>query len=219
VDRDVIREFFLRGNPNPKGEGCPDRATLKGIAENTLPPNDPARLHLASCSPCFSEFRELKAHYEKQKVASRHRQQRLYAILAVAAGLLMAAVLRFSGKPSLPPSSRKEFALSERTVNLWDKGALRGEEQGDVNITLPQSRMQLHVILPRLSEPGKYTIGLAHEKSGKNLVEAAGSAVASGPQEKVTVTLDLRSIQPGIYFLTTTREDEEASYYYPVVIA
>jgi hypothetical protein len=218
VDRDVIREFFQHGNPNPKGEGCPDQATLKGIAENALPPNDPARLHLASCSPCFSKFRELKAQYEKQKVARRHRQQRLYAILAVAAGLLMAAVLRFSGKPSLPPS-RKEFALSERTVNLWEKGALRGEEQGDVNITLPQSRMQLHVILPRLSEPGKYTIGLAHEKSGKNLVEAAGSAVASGPQEKVTVTLDLRSIQPGIYFLTTTREDEEASYYYPVIIA
>jgi hypothetical protein len=219
VDRDVIREFFLRGNPNPKRGGCPDHATLKGIAENTLPPNDPARLHLASCSPCFSEFRKLRAHYEKQKVASRHRRQRLYAIFAVAAGLLIAAALRFSGKPSLRSSSREEFALSERTVNLWDKGAFRGEEQGDVNITLPQSRMQLHVILPRLSEPGRYTIGLAHEKSGKNLVEAVAGAVASGPQEKVTVTLDLHSIQPGIYFLTTTREDEEASYYYPVVIA
>jgi hypothetical protein len=139
--------------------------------------------------------------------------------LAVAASLLIAVVLRFNGKPLLPASSRKEAALSERTVSLWDKGTRRGEEQGEVNITLPQSRMQLHVILPRLSEPGRYTIGIAHDKAGKNLAEAAGVAVASGPQENVTVTLDLRSIQPGVYFLTTTREDEEASYYYPVVIA
>jgi hypothetical protein len=219
VDRDIIREFFLRGNPNPKGEGCPNRATLKGIAENTLPSNDPARLHLASCSPCFAEFRELKTHYEKQKVARRQRQQRLYAILAVAASLLIAVVLRFSEKPLLPTSSRKEAALSERTVNLWDKGTLRGEEPGEVNIKLPQSQMQLHVILPRLSEPGRYTIGIAHDKAGKNLAEATGVAVASGRHENVTVTLDLRSIQPGVYFLTTTREDEKASYYYPVVIA
>ena len=145
MNREVIRDFFLRGNPNPKREGCPGEATLKAIAENTLPPNDPARLHLASCSPCFVEFRRLREDHEKQKTSSRHRQQRFVAALALAAGLLTVAVLRFTGNISRPFSSTQKLVLAERTVNLWDKGALRGEEKGDVNISLPRSPIQLHV--------------------------------------------------------------------------
>jgi hypothetical protein len=139
--------------------------------------------------------------------------------LALAAGLLIVAVLRFTGNISLPFSSTQKVVLAERTANLWDKGALRGEEQGDVNISLPRSPIQLHVTLPRLSEPGRYTIGIARDKFGRNVVEAPGVAIANGHQENVTVILDLRSIKPGVYFLTTTRDDDQASYYYPVVVA
>jgi hypothetical protein len=217
VDRNVIREFFLRGNPNPTREGCPGHAVLQAIAENTLPLNDPARLHLASCSPCFQEFRVLKEHYELRTAGSRVRQQRIIAVLAIAAGLVV-AVLWLGGGSPFSPFQTKEVALAERTINLWDRGTVRGEEQGDMNVTLPKSRIKLHVILPRLSESGRYTIGIAHDRFGKNLVEGAAIAVASGPQESVIVTLDLRSIERGVYFLSTTREAEKASYYYPVTI-
>jgi hypothetical protein len=213
VDRNIIREFFLRGNPNPTREGCPDRAILQAIADNSLPPNHPARLHLASCSPCFAEFRKLKEHHEGR--ATKHRR-RLMAALAVAAGVIIAAVIWLYGKAPYGPI--REVALAERTVNLWDRGTLRGDEQGNVNLALPRNRIRLRIILPRLSEPGKYTIGIARERLGKNLVEGAGNAVANGSQETVTVTVDLRAIERGIYFLTTTRDDEQASYYYPVSI-
>jgi hypothetical protein len=218
LNRNVIREFFLRGNPNPNRDGCPGPAILIAIAEDKLTPSDPARLHLASCSPCFAEFRELRESYDKQKT-SRRQQQRLVAALALAVGLLIAAALRFNGNTSHPFLSTQRIILAERTVNPWDKGALRGQEQNDTNILLPQSPIQLHVTLPRLSKPGRYTIGIAHDKFGRNVVEAPGVAKATGSEENVTVILDLRSIKPGVYFLTTTRDDEQASYYFPVVVS
>jgi hypothetical protein len=41
--------------------------------------------------------------------------------------------------------------------------------------------------------------------------------LAAAP-EQVTVELDLRNAQSGAYFLSTTHEQEKASYYYPLQI-
>ena len=40
----------------------------------------------------------------------------------------------------------------------------------------------------------------------------------NGTRELVTVTLDLRSATTGPHFLSTTREQDQASYYYPLDI-
>ena len=64
------RQFFLEANPNPERQGCPDEKTLKDIAENRLPADHPARLHLASCSPCFAEFRSFKGQFEAKRAVA-----------------------------------------------------------------------------------------------------------------------------------------------------
>lgn len=217
MERDLIRKFFLRANPNPNREGCPGSAVLKAIAENTLAPNHPARLHLADCSPCFAEFRQYKDD------AKRHRTQLFTVAVAAIAALLVVGILSFflfrsSGARNQPVM---QAAIVDQTLNLWDRGAVRGGDQESAPgkpINLPQKMVRLQVILPRLSEPGKYTIGIAPSRNETNIVQGSGIAAGNGAQETVTVTLDLRSAKPGVYFLTTTHDRSAASYYYPVTV-
>ncbi len=54
---DAIGTYFLEANPNPDRIGCPGDPILQELAEGRLPLNHPARLHLASCSECFAEYR------------------------------------------------------------------------------------------------------------------------------------------------------------------
>lgn len=70
-------------------------------------------------------------------------------------------------------------------------------------------------MIPRYSTPGVYVIAVARDKTGSGQV-ARGSALAisDGTREVIAVTLDLRSVKAGPYFLSTTHEQDEASYYY-----
>jgi hypothetical protein len=61
---DFISDFFLEAHPNPDRVGCPDGLTLKALAEDRLPVNHPARLHLAKCSECFAKYRGYRADRE-----------------------------------------------------------------------------------------------------------------------------------------------------------
>src|SRR6266700_4330331 len=97
-----IRQFFLEANPNPERQGCPDEKTLKDIAENRLPADHPARLHLASCSPCFAEFRSFKEQFEAGQ-ASRRRilAWGIAACLLVAIGLFGLKSLFRKSEPNM----------------------------------------------------------------------------------------------------------------------
>jgi len=57
---DVIDMFFAKANPNPERKGCPARESLNGIADKTLPLDNPAWLHLAHCSPCYNDLERFK---------------------------------------------------------------------------------------------------------------------------------------------------------------
>jgi hypothetical protein len=218
VDPDIIRRFFLSANPNPNREGCPGNAVLQAIAENTLAPNDPARLHLAHCSPCFSEFRELKLRREAQQ-AKQNRTYR-WQSLAIAAGLILAVFLALRLWFSYRASASVELAAA-KTVNLEDRGAVRGEQEPDATgeaITLPHRFVRLQVILPRFSTPGSYTIGVTRTKAEKNMVEGTTVAVKHGPQMTVTISIDLHSIRPGHYFLSVIHGPQDPPNYYSVTI-
>jgi hypothetical protein len=74
-------------------------------------------------------------------------------------------------------------------------------------------------VLPRYSTPGQYVVAVTRDQSGSDpMAKGIGLAVAEGSRELVTVTLDLRSAAVGPHFLSTTREKDEASYYYPLDI-
>ena len=216
MPRDPIKDFFLTAHPNPGREGCPDPAVLRAIASNQLPATHPARLHLASCSPCFSDFRAFK---ESRVQKTSHRKTfawlaALAACLLLAIGLTVANVRRERPTADLGP-------LMARTVDLSNYGALRGS--AGLNpleaVSLPSARVQLTVILPKLTDAGTYKVSVSRDRSSDQVL-ASGAAVAQGSDQRrtVTVLLDLRGTHPGSYFLATTHDKDEASYFYPLRI-
>jgi hypothetical protein len=216
-DPDVIEKFFLTANPNPERAGCPGRDTLKAIAENTLSVQHPARLHLASCSPCFGEFQQLKDLHR----ASRLKVRRNLWLATLAACFLLGVVgFRLLIRNASAPVATISSSLV-RTIDLYDVGTVRGVEPSRISDTvlLPATSVKLRLILPRFSQSGQYRIGVVRDKSGKAvLAEGTGATVADGPRQVVTVTLNLRSVPSGSYLLATTRGDDQASYYYPVKV-
>ena len=56
---------MLEAFPNPERKGCPDEETLKALAERRLPLNNPAMVHVASCSECYAEYRNYRLDMEE----------------------------------------------------------------------------------------------------------------------------------------------------------
>src|ERR1700693_2673199 len=76
-----IDEVFARANPNPARTGCPGKDVLRSAARKALPIEHPVFEHLAGCSACYQEFRQLQ---QLVRVPSRVRPA-----LAAAAVVLM----------------------------------------------------------------------------------------------------------------------------------
>ncbi len=218
------RQFFLEANPNPERQGCPDEKTLKDIAENRLPADHPARLHLASCSPCFAEFRSFKGQFE----AKRSSQRRILgwaiaACLLVAVGLFgVKSIGRKSDGNVVTGQAHKQgeqLAAVDRTIDLFNHGTVRGG--ADPNpleaVSLPSTLVHLHLILPRFSDPGSYVVAVSKDRAGTAIAaRGSGKTVADGPRLFLDVPLDLRGAPAGSYFLATVRESDNGTYYYPL---
>jgi hypothetical protein len=220
----LVQTAALAAYPNPKRIGCPGSQVLKKVA-NTRPPfQHPAYQHVAECSPCLGEMLELRSEYVRRQ---RNKKRWMWIGVAAAAILIVAAVTansRFhSGQVTYPAVSISgQVAVIDKTINLWDRDALRGGEQPAQleAVLLPAAVVRIRVILPRFSESGQYTIAVTRDKNETNvLAKGAGQVVADGPREIVTVTLDLRKTPVGSYFLQTTRDQDEASYFYPLKIS
>jgi hypothetical protein len=218
------RQFFLEANPNPERQGCPDEKTLKDIAENRLPADHPARLHLASCSPCFAEFRSFKGQFEaKRALRRRILAWGIAACLLAAVGLF--GVRTIVKKPdgnavtNQTQKQRAELAAVDRTIDLFNHGTLRGG--ADPNpleaVSLPSTLVHLHLILPRFSDPGSYVVAVSKDRAGTAIAaRGSGKTVADGPRLFLDVPLDLRRAPSGSYFLATVRESDNGTYYYPL---
>ena len=219
-----IRQFFLEANPNPERQGCPDEETLKDIAENKLPLKHPARLHLASCSPCFAEFRSFKEQYDAARSLKRRvLAGAIAACLIVAAGIYGSRVFFERKAPSTIGNGvikgNAETVANDRTIDLFDHGTVRGGSEPSPldTVSLPSSLVHLRLILPRFSDPGSYTVAVSKDKGGIEIVaRGSGVTVAAGPRVLLEVTLDLRGAQVGSYFLATVRESDNGTYYYPL---
>jgi hypothetical protein len=154
----------------------------------------------------------------RQEIRSRRRKSAVGGL--VTACLVIAAVIAVAryGIHKLSPASN--MAIVSQTVNLWDVGTFRGEQPGQLQaVSLPAARLKLKIILPRFSPPGQYLIAVTRDQSGNGVMaEGSSAALASGNKETVAVDLDLRKAKSGQYFLSTTHEQDQASYYYPLQI-
>ena len=220
---DLMKDFFLEANPNPERIGCPEEQTLRALAEDRLPASHPARLHLASCSECFAEFRGFRGDWEQ-----RRKERRRIINWTVAASLIVASGIGIWEYQHSRTAQIDAVQLTSTTpvnanVDLFNAGTVRGEDDNTnalKQVSLPAALVQLSVTLPRFSETGRYEVLVSRDKSGNEVVaKGSGDAVASTGKVIVRITLDLRAAKPGAYYLATVRGSDNGMYYYPVQIA
>ena len=235
----LVQQAALHSYPNPERTGCPGLRVLEEVANTRAPFQHPAYNHIKTCSPCLTEMLELRRKRIRAQTPEagsavvsrttkspsfflRFWRRSIWAWIAVGAALLISASLMLRTLVhSGPENNSHQVALVDRTINLWDRDTLRGagEPAPLQAVVLPAALVRVKVILPRFSEGGIYSIAVTSDNHGGNvLAQGVGQAKADGPREIVSVSLDLRGKTPGSYFLQTTREQDEASYFYPLKV-
>ena len=68
MNRELMKDFLREQFPNPERKGCPDEDVLQALAEDRITPNDPALLHVGSCSECYTEYLHLRREIEEERL-------------------------------------------------------------------------------------------------------------------------------------------------------
>lgn len=208
------QRLVLAGGTTPSGP-CPDDAFLRLLARrsNRIDLSDPRVDHAATCSTCMNRLLALREE------SRSHGRQWTWIGTAISAGAVIVIALVFwrvgiGGNPS------NSTSVIAQTVNLFDTGVVRGEQPQQLqSVSLPAALIKLTIVLPRHSTPGQYLVAITRDQSGNGVV-AEGLATTSSTegQQLITASLDLRSAKAGQYFLSTTHEQDQAAYYYPLQI-
>lgn len=205
----------LAGETTPSGP-CPDEAYLRALARrsNSVDLLDPRVDHAATCANCMNRILELRREYQSQ------RRKLVWALAGAACVILVAGLFAWSRYESRKQQTPAQGPPVAETVNLWNAATYRGQQPGQLqSVVLPGARVHLTIILPRFSLPGQYLIAVTRDQNGNGvLAEGLAPTAAGGTEQKVSVDLDLRSIKAGVYFLSTTHEQDQAAYYYPLQI-
>ena len=154
----------------------------------------------------------------REESRSRGRQ-RVWIGTAVAACAVIAIAL-VAWKIGIGRNASNGTAIIAQSVNLDDAGVVRGEQAGQLqSVSLPAALIKLTVVLPRHSAPGQYLIAITRDQNGNGVVaEGLASTSGTGNEQQITANLDLRTAKAGQYFLSTTHEQDQAAYYYPLQI-
>lgn len=189
---DVLGRGLLKEFPNPERVGCPGADVLKRIASHEMSLSEAEKWldHLGSCSPCYADFR---------RFAETHAWRRRRTLLAVAAGILLAAAV--TGWAVL--HKRNENLVAQTAVlDLRDRSIARGTEPNPAEPPLEISRRVSHlqIYLPVGSSEGDYEIQISGPDR-KMLTAAKGTAIKRGGVMYLAVEADLSSASPGLYVL------------------
>jgi hypothetical protein len=228
-----LQEHILERYPNPERVGCIDHSTLETwvYTPEKLDLSDPKFLHVLKCAECtreLIEFRRLRNEQARRiaipeipKATTRSVDWRWAAFAAVLLCCLAVAGVLYWRTHLV--SNQSQAMLSgpvAETIDLSQAGTTRGSDTATVPaVVLPRRVVNAHVILPYYSPGGDYVISVTPDRRGASN-EAAGRGIADvqGFHADLNVTLDLRGLQPGTYFLATTHEGDPASYFYPLTV-
>lgn len=198
---------------NPHREGCPASQILNLLARRRLSLGESGELtdHIATCSPCFTEYSRCRAVYKRGVRTA-------YALASVAAILLVAlTVSRIWDSTHGVPSVRSETAARApaptgltipRVLDLRMRGVLRTDApnrplDGDP-LRLPREQLLLSILLPIGSEEGVYDVALV-SSSGQPIRTATGTSKFQDFVQVLPIKFNLSGIAPGVYDLQIRR--------------
>jgi hypothetical protein len=217
-DPDPIEQLLLTAYPNPERKGCPGRAVLENLANQERDQNDPNWYHIWHCSPCFAEFKELRdARWERERLQGQRRRRATWGTVAAAA-CVAAIIVFFSMRSHRGPAP---VQVAQITVDLFNVEARRsvGQETRIELPPLPRAIDDVHIILPRFSEAGTYTVAVLRSKeSGTALAMAKNETTVNGQKLELNVRLNLADAPRGDYLLGTRFDDGDLVYYYPLKV-
>lgn len=206
------QEQLLAESMIPTGP-CLDDAFLQNIVSRSrdISLSDPRIDHVASCPQCMARLRA--------KSRSRARRLALATTAAVCAAIVIGLILSPWIQSNRSHSGINASVVAE-TVNLWNATTIRGTQPAPLEaVSLPASLVRLTVILPRFSPPGKYLIAVTRDQASSQVVaEGLAQSIENGKRQEVSVKLNLQRAAAGKYFLSTTHEQDQSSYYYPLQI-
>jgi hypothetical protein len=147
------------------------------------------------------------------------RRKLAWALASAACIILVAGLIGWWRYQSRERMLANAAPVAE-TVDLWNAATYRGQQPGQLqSVELPAARVHMTIILPQFSTPGQYLVAVTRDQNGNGVAaEGIAAALRSGTQERVALTLDLRGVKAGAYFLSTTHEQDQAAYYYPLQI-
>ncbi len=228
-----LQEHVLEQHPNRERVGCIDHATLEAwvYSPEKLNLSDPKYLHVLKCAECTRELMELRKRRNEQRgqaevlsarpEAMRRTDWRWAGIAAIlVCGVTLAGVTYWRVHAPTPTSRTVPATPVAETIDLSQAGTTRGGETSTVpRVALPRRVVAAHILLPYFSPGGKYVVSVTMDRTGNaQRAEGLGTANVNGIHADLTVTLDLRGLPEGTYYLGTTHEGDQASYYYPLTV-
>ena len=217
----AARAYTLERFPNPMRKGCPTSDELGAIARHEVPLAQIDRQveHIATCSPCFSEY---SAVHEQWKRRKRHRSIAL-SVAAIAALTIVGLIwLRAPKLTPGPPMVTKDCSLNaveqSATLDLRPFEVSRGEQgPTKASLMLERRKLNLTIILPIGSEEGEYEFEIQDETASSK-ARGTGRADIRNFVTTITVNLDLRPLNPGKFRWTIRRIGETAWHAYPLEV-
>ena len=204
----------LAGETTPLGPH-PDEAFLRELARKSkrISLSDPRVDHAATCPNCMDRLLVLRREYR-----SRGRQWAWIGTAAAACAIIAIALVVW--RVGIGRNASNSTAVIAQTVNIFDTGVVRGEQPQQLqSVSLPAAQIKLTIVLPRHSPSGQYLVAITRDQNGNGIVaEGIAATSTSVGQQQITASLDLRSAKAGQYFLSTTHEQDQAAYYYPLQI-
>jgi hypothetical protein len=219
----AAREYIKAAYPNPHRKGCPGRDRLRILARRKQTPLNEELNHIATCSPCFVEYHEIRKTRERGRALLFRTAAAAAATAAVFSGIFF---LRHhpTTVAHMPAHSVEtaEGTRQKRTIDLRPYEKVRGERQNTQlrsagPVIFQRSNLDLTIQLPIGSEEGRYVIDLINS-SGVLQFEVLGDAVIKDYITTAQVVFDLRNLLPGQFTLTIRRTTRFAATSYPVEI-
>ncbi len=211
---DRIDQLRRTAYPNPVRKGCPEPSVFSALGRREISFDDPIWNHIEHCSPCYSQFADIREALFKQDRTSGLQK-------VVRAGLIVLLLMLIGGgfyfwQRSRSIQSRQPLIASNAgesaVLNFEDGSELRGAgtNRGAAPSSgiqhLPRNDLSLTVYLPLGSRAGEYELEILGA-AGESVWHAKGLAAIKDGLTSIPVKGDLRKLAVGEYRFRFRRPD------------